>query len=89
MEEIMKKINLTLLLLCILISSCTREVYLQQVPCEEECPPCENFCEETDTMTERVVFQIEDVKRQKPNYKYDENGKLVNCKHTCKQIKIK
>jgi len=40
-------------------------------------------------MTERVVFQIEDVKRQKPNYKYDENGKLVNCKHTCKQTKIK
>jgi len=84
----MKKINLALLIFCTMLSNCTKEVYLQQVPCEEECPPCENFCEETDVMTERHVFQIEDVKRQKPNYKYDEKGNLILCKHTCKQKKL-
>jgi hypothetical protein len=84
----MKKINLTLLLLCTLISGCTKEVHLQQVPCVEDCPPCENFCEETDVMTEKVVFQIEDVERQKPNYKYNEKGNLVLCTHKCKQTKL-
>lgn len=62
----LKKSSL-LLAFAILLSGCTREVYLQAVPCVEgdcECP-CQSetreCCPETAMMTETIRYQVQDV----------------------------
>lgn len=92
-EANMKKINLFLLFTLILLTGCKKEVYLQPVPCVAECEPCfvgtKETCPETDTMTERHVFLIEDVEKPTVDYTHLENGNLKRCKHRCRQEKIK
>lgn len=88
----MKKINLFLFLILPLLSGCKREVYLQPVPCVEECKPCfidkKETCPETDIMTERQVYLLEDVEKPTVDYTKLENGNIRRCKHTCRQEKI-
>ena len=88
----MNKIKLILLSSVLLINGCTKEVYLQPVPCETECKPCfigkKEYCPETDIMTERQVYQVEDVEKPKVDYTYLENGNIRRCKHTCHQEKV-
>lgn len=88
----MKKITLTLLFILPLLSGCKKEVYLQPVPCAKDCKPCfvglEASCPETDLMTEKQVYLIEDVEKPTVDYTILDNGKVRRCKHVCKQNKI-
>ena len=49
------------------LAGCTREVYLQPVPCEPECPSCPCFvgasecCPETAVQTVVTTYQVYDV----------------------------
>lgn len=49
------------------LAGCTREVYLQPVPCEPECPGCPCFvgasecCPETAVQTVVTTYQVYDV----------------------------
>lgn len=87
----MNKTKLILLSSILLISSCTKEVYLQPVPCDTECKPCfvgkTEYCPETEIMTERQVYQIEDVEKPKVVYTHLENGNIRRCKQICHQEK--
>lgn len=89
----MKKINLILLAIPLLISGCTREIYVAPVPCETECEPCfvnqSEKCEETELMTEHQVYQIQDIEKQKVDYTYISENKIRRCKHVCRQKQIK
>lgn len=88
----MKHLTLTLLFIIPFLTGCKKEVYLQPVPCVEDCEPCfigkTETCPETDTITERQVYLIEDVEKPTVDYTTLENGNIRRCKHKCKQIKI-
>lgn len=83
-----KSIIITLLFI---ISACTREVYLQPVPCVEgscqKCP-CEKgaleCCEELKQQTEIQHYQVYDVPTPPTTYTTEKS----NCRKVCRKIKI-
>ncbi|MBR5599392.1 MAG: hypothetical protein IKW39_05055 [Alphaproteobacteria bacterium] len=84
----MKKINLFLLFVLVLLTGCKREVYLQPVPCTTDCSkPCfagkEEVCPEVEALTERQVFILEDVKKPTVTYTPLENGNMRRCNQNC------
>lgn len=86
----LKKTHLLLaLILC--ATGCTREVYLQSVPCvecEESCPCIGSLdcCEETVTKTNTYVFEIEDVPATPTTYK--PCAQKRNCRTVCRQVEV-
>jgi hypothetical protein len=86
----LKKV-ICLMSLSIALSGCTREVYLQAVPCEDCKPcPCDNAqtgdcCPETAMQTEIQVYQLEDVT---PAPACGQVAAPRNCRKVCRQVEI-
>lgn len=83
-----KSIIITLLFI---VSACTREVYLQPVPCVEgscqECP-CKDgaleCCAELKKQTEIQHYQIYDVPSQPTVYTEEK----TTCRKVCRKVKV-
>ncbi|MCM1324539.1 MAG: hypothetical protein NC218_10485 [Acetobacter sp.] len=90
----LKKSSL-LLALAILLSGCTREVYLQAVPCAEgncECPcisETRECCPETAMMTETIQYQVYDVPAREVTYipcPTKKTTKTTTTTRTCRKV---
>jgi len=82
-----------LLLGMAMLAGCSREVYLQPVPCEEECPECPCFigadecCPETAMQTEVQSFQVYDVPAKATDYvPCEEEEERSNCRMVCRKV---
>lgn len=73
-----------------LMSGCTREVYLQAVPCaENNCKPCSytETCPELEMQTVTVQYQVYDVPA--PAVTYTPCGTTTRkCRTTCRHVQI-
>ena len=88
----------TSLILCLplIFSACTREVYLQRVPCTEcgcpdvVCPaPTPDCCMEVAEQTEIQVFRVYDVPAQPVVYQpCVEEAPQSNCRTVCKVVPV-
>lgn len=85
----LKKTSLVLAL-ALLMSGCTREVYLQEVPCVD-CQPCvEDTCREVQT--EIQVYQVYDYAPQPVVYNpcgcTTCTAPVRNCRTVCREVPI-
>ena len=91
----LKKASL-ILCLPLILQACTREVYLQKVPCTEcgcpgvVCPePVPTCCQEIAEQTEIQVFRIYDVPVQPVVYQpCVEEVPVSPCRTTCKVVPV-
>lgn len=88
-----KKFFLGLAVAGLMLSGCTREVYLQPVPCEEDCPKCPCFvgasecCPETAVQTVVTTYQVYDVPAPAVTFVPCDNG-VKRCRTVCKKVKV-
>ncbi len=89
----MQKKSLVLALFLMLLGGCTREVYLQPVPCTEGCPSCPCFvgasecCPETAAQTEIQTYQVYDVPAPAVTYQPCDGGKYKRCRTVCREVR--
>jgi len=92
----MPKFKSLLLLTALFLSGCTREVYLQPVPCTD-CQPCEHCtdltpecCPEIAETTEILVYQVYDVPAVPTCYQPCSTCEAPrsNCRTVCRQYKV-
>ena len=75
------------------LAGCTREVYLQPVPCEPECPssPCfvgaSECCPETAVQTVVTTYQVYDVPAPTVTYIPCDNG-VRRCRTVCREVRV-
>lgn len=82
----LKKIKI-LSLFVLILSGCSKEVYLQPVPCNCPCFVGQaEDCPETKLQTEEQVYLIEDIATQPTNYIYTEE-KITHCTKKCRKVK--
>ena len=88
----MKKNALILFALICMLSGCAKKVYIAPVPCETDCKPCfvglSEKCPETEVMTERQIYQVEDIEKEKVDYSYIAENKIRRCKNVCRLKKV-
>jgi len=92
----MPKFKSLLLLTALFLSSCTREVYLQPVPCVdcEPCPQCTDLtpecCPEIAEQTQILVYQVYDVPAVPTCYQPCATCEAPksNCRTVCRQYKV-
>lgn len=91
----MVKKRTTLLAAIILLSGCTREVYLQEVPCVEgdcDCPcVAENreCCPETEMLTETITYQVTDMPTAPSTYTpCNTTTTTRTCRKVCREVRI-
>lgn len=88
-----KLLYVTLCTSSLLLSACAREVYLQPVPCEPECPKCpcnvgaSDCCPETVSQTVVTTFQVYDVPAPAVSYVPCDNG-IKRCRTVCRKVKV-
>lgn len=74
------------------LSGCTREVYLQAVPCEEDnCKPCASYtqsCPELEMQTVTVQYSVYDVPAPKTVYTPCSANRTRNCRTVCRQVQV-
>lgn len=76
------------------LCGCAREVYLQPVPCEEECPACPCYgglnecCPEIVTETVVTTYQVYDVPAPAVTYVPCDNG-IKRCRTVCREVLVK
>lgn len=97
----MSKKNTTLIAAILLISGCTREVYLQEVPCvDNECSPCPavvapcppeklECCPEIKAETTTEKYLVQDVPSAKITYVPCEQKAKTNCRTVCREVLVK
>ncbi len=74
-----------------LMSGCTREVYLQAVPCTEDCEPCTSYtdvCPELEMQTVTMQYQVYDVPAPVTTYTPCGATKTRTCRTTCRHVRI-
>lgn len=95
-EHTMPKFTSLLMLTALFLSGCTREVYLQPVPCTD-CQPCEHCtdltpecCPEIAETTEILVYQVYDVPVVPTCYQpcMTCEAPRSNCRTVCRQRQI-
>ena len=80
------KIKLICLLL-LLVSGCSKEVYLQPVPCNKPCFVGNvEDCPETKLQTQDQLYILEDVATPPTDYVYTPE-KITRCKKNCRLVK--
>jgi len=90
----LKKTSLVLALV-LLASGCTREVYLQKVPCVD-CEPCVEpcteltpaCCPELAVQTEIQYYQVYDYPPQPVTYSPCGGVPMKHCRTTCKEVPL-
>ncbi len=76
------------------LGGCAREVYLQPVPCEPECPKCPCFadatecCPETRMETRTITYQVYDIPAPAVTYVPCDNH-IKRCRTVCREVSIK
>lgn len=87
-----------LTVLAVLAAGCTREVYLQPVPCEEGCAPCAeepcfareaDCCPELKAVTVRQTYYVSDVPSAPTTYVPCDNGSVRRCRTVCRERRVK
>lgn len=77
----------------LLAAGCSREVYLQSVPCAKGCQPCPTteVCPEIAEQTENQKFIMYDVPSTPTNYipckEQTSSGK--RCRKVCREVSVK
>lgn len=85
----MNKTKIILFVLTLILNGCTKNIYLEPVPCQKDCKPCtDGLCEEVKNSTELQTFYIEDMPKDKADYSNITAGKIKRCTTTCRQQKI-
>ncbi len=88
----MKSTSLLAAAALLLMSGCTREVYLQAVPCAEgNCEPCTAYtdtCPELELQTVTVQYQVYDIPAPKVEYVPCADTPTRRCRTVCRQTRI-
>ena len=75
------------------LGGCAREVYLQPVPCEPECPKCPCYvgvtecCPEIQMETVITTYQVYDVPAPTVTYVPCDNG-IKRCRTVCREVRV-
>ncbi|MBO5284645.1 MAG: hypothetical protein J6B00_02080 [Alphaproteobacteria bacterium] len=94
----MLKKSYVILSLARLAAGCTKEVYLQAVPCVEgNCDPKPVValvpepcgCPELIMQTQTISYQMVDVPSPATTYVYQPCGAKRNCRTVCREVKVK
>lgn len=95
----MLKKSYYILCLALMAAGCTKEVYLQAVPCVEgNCEPepvvvpapCECGCPELMMQTETISYQVVDVPARTMTYTYQPCAmQQSNCRTVCREVKVR